>query len=144
MPKRWQFLYVLTPPSAAAGSSKEVKLGKTCGRPILWSGGGTRIHNFPLPGDIFGVVASTTRRDICRPTGGQEWVDKKSPMPPITLKVRRNWTDKSSWKFYRQKWCQVLTRVKFCYRWNCRRRTIAWNTKISLTKRANLRDNGKL
>ena len=34
------------PPSAAAESSKEVKLRKTCGRPILWCGGGTRIHNF--------------------------------------------------------------------------------------------------
>ena len=33
------------PPSAAAESSKEVKLGKTCGRPILQCGGGTRIHN---------------------------------------------------------------------------------------------------
>ena len=39
------------PPSAAAESSKEVKLGKTYGRPILSCGGGTRIHNFPLPGD---------------------------------------------------------------------------------------------
>ena len=46
MPKRWQFLCTPMPPSAAAGSSKEVKLGKLCGRPILWCGGGTRIHNF--------------------------------------------------------------------------------------------------
>lgn len=63
------------PPSAAAESSKEVKLRKTCGRPILWSGGGTRVYNFPSSGNTFGVVASTTRRDICRPTGGQEWVE---------------------------------------------------------------------
>ena len=40
------------PPSAAAESSKEVKLGKTCDRPIVWSGGGTRMYNFLLPGDI--------------------------------------------------------------------------------------------
>ena len=33
------------PPSAAAESSKEVKLRKMCGRPILWCGSGTRIHN---------------------------------------------------------------------------------------------------
>ena len=46
MPKRWQFLCAPTPPSAAAGSSKEVKLEKICGRPILQCGGGTRIHNF--------------------------------------------------------------------------------------------------
>ena len=46
MPKRWQFLRTPMPPSAAAGSSKEVKLRKMCGRPILWCGGGTRIHNF--------------------------------------------------------------------------------------------------
>ena len=75
--------------------------------------------------------------------------------------MRRNRTDKSSWKFRRVgsfvelevlstkmmssfDLCQVLTRVKFCYRriaaaefyiW-----TIAWDTKISLTMRANLRD----
>ena len=52
MPKRWQFLCTPMPPSAAAGSSKEVKLRKMCGRPILWCGGGTRIHNFFLPGDF--------------------------------------------------------------------------------------------
>ena len=33
--------------------------------------------------------------------------------------------------------CQVLLSL------NCRRRTIAWDTKISLTMRANLRDGGK-
>lgn len=39
----------------------------------------------PLSGNIFGVVASTTRRDICRPTGGQEWVEIKSSMLLNTL-----------------------------------------------------------
>lgn len=52
MLNRWQFLCVPTPPSAAAESSRWRKLGKMCGRPILRSGGGTRIHNFPLPGDF--------------------------------------------------------------------------------------------
>ena len=79
MLNRWQFLRTPMPPSAAAESSKEVKLEKICGRPTIWSGGGTRIHNFFLPGNTFGVVASTTRRDICRPTGGQEWVEEKYP-----------------------------------------------------------------
>ena len=45
MLNKCQFLCVPTPPSAAAGSSKEVKLRKTCGRPILECCGGTRIHN---------------------------------------------------------------------------------------------------
>ena len=56
---------------------------------------------FSSSGDIFGVVASTTRRDICRPTGGQEWVEEKYPQCYKYLDVRRNRTDKSSWKFCR-------------------------------------------
>ena len=43
------------------------------------------VWQFSSSGNIFGVVASTTRRDICRPTGGQEWVDKKSIMLLNTL-----------------------------------------------------------
>ena len=58
MPKRWQFLCTPMPPSAAAESSKEVKLRKMCGRPILWCGGGTRIHNFFLSGDILRLAIS--------------------------------------------------------------------------------------
>lgn len=72
-----------------------------------------------------------------------------STMLPITLKVRRNRTDKSSWKFC---WVNIFIDkndvkfwlvssfaiAEFCI-W-----TIAWDTKISLTMRANLRDNGKI
>ena len=74
---------------------------------------------------------------------------KISTMPPITLKVRRNRTDKSSWKFYRRVGSFVdkndvkfwlvssFAIAEFCI-W-----AIAWDTKISLTMRANLGDNGK-
>lgn len=41
------------------------------------------LDDVSLPGDVFGVVASTTRRDICRPTGGQEWVEIKYSIHPI-------------------------------------------------------------
>ena len=55
---------------------------------------------------------------------------KISTMPPITLKVRRNRRDKSSWYFYRRKWCQVLTRVKFCH---CRRQ-ITYEPSLEIQK----------
>ena len=74
---------------------------------------------------------------------------KISTMLPITLKMRRNRTDKSSWKFRRVGSFVDKNDVKFWlvssfvtaefYIW-----TIAWDTKISLTMRANLRDNGKI
>lgn len=41
------------------------------------------LDDVSLPGDVFGVVASTTRRDICRPTGGQERVEIKYSIHPI-------------------------------------------------------------
>ena len=96
------------PPSAAAESSKEVKLRKTCDRPIVWSGGGTRIHNFPLPGDfpysiiLWGRGKHDPSRHLSPDRRTRMGRIKISTMPPITLKVRRNRTDKSSWYFYRR------------------------------------------
>ena len=134
MLNRCQFLRIPMPPSAAAESSKEVKLRKMCGRPILWCGGGTRIHNF-FRLAIFFVwqylwgrgehdpsrhlspdrrtrmgrrkISSTLLNTLmCGEIGRISRVGSFAELEVL-----------SSWKFCRQKWCQVLTRVKFCYRW---------------------------
>ena len=99
------------------------------------------IWQFSSSGNIFGVVASTTRRDICRPTGGQEWVEENILNATKHLDVRRNRTDKSSWRFCRVgsfvelevlvakmmssfDSCQVLLSP------NCRRRILHMNYRL--------------
>ena len=144
------------PPSAAAESSKEVKLRKTYGRPILSCGGGTRIHNFPLPGDFpYSIILwgrgkhdpsrhlspdRRTRMDrrkissmplntlMCGEIGRISRVDNFIVELEVLLAKMMSSFDS----------CQVLLPPPICI-W-----TIAWDTKISLTMRANLRDNGEI
>lgn len=49
------------------------------------------LDDVSLPGDAFGVVASTTRRDICRPTGGQERVEEKIFNTPKNYNTNNNY-----------------------------------------------------
>ena len=154
MLNRWQFLCVLTPPSAAAESSKEVKLRKTYGRPILSCGGGTRIHNFPLPGDfpysiiLWGRGKHDPSRHLSPDRRTRMGRRKISSMPLNTLMCGEIGRISRVGSFVELEVlstkmmssfdsCQVLLPPPICI-W-----TIAWDTKISLTMRANLRDNGK-
>ena len=98
------------PPSAAAGSSKEVKLRKTCGRPILWCGGGTRIHNFFLPGDIPRLaisLGSWRARPVATSVARQE---DKEDTNRLVLKLLKNLMSKNlrCQKFYNRQgyWIQ--------------------------------------
>ena len=136
------------PPSAAAESSKEVKLRKMCGRPILWYGGGTRIHNFLHLAIFFiwqylwGRGKHDPSRHLSPDRRTRMGRDKISTTLLNTLmcgeigRISRvgSFVDKNDVKF----WLVSSFAIAEFYIW-----TIAWDTKISLTMRANLRDNGK-
>ena len=153
MSKRWQFLCVPTPPSAAAESSKEVKLEKLCGRPILWSGGGTRILQY-----LWGRGKHDPSRHLSPDRRTRMGRIKISTMLLNTLmcgeigRISRvdNFIDKNDVKFWLVSSFAIVSSFAKAaaefYIW-----TIAWDTKISLTmranlgdKRTNLGDNGKI